>query len=90
MKKLNLLLPKGYKFVTQEEFKKKAMTKPKKKTLLGLPVTQEIVTEMSSRNVTPQSYQAPQSVYVAPPNPVVGRSTKNTKFMGIPSYDSIP
>jgi hypothetical protein len=33
-------MPKGYKFVTPEEFKKKAMIKPKKKTLLGLPMTQ--------------------------------------------------
>lgn len=43
VKKLNALLPKGYRFVTQEEFKKKAMLKPKKKTIMGLPVTPEIV-----------------------------------------------
>lgn len=40
VKKLNIVLPKGYKLVTQDEFKKRAMLKPKKKTIMGLEVTQ--------------------------------------------------
>lgn len=86
MKKLNTLLPKGYRFVTQEEFKKKAMLKPKKKTIMGLPVTPEIVNEMSTRNLNQSIPQKPQPLVITPPlpTPVISRPVK--KIASIPSY----
>jgi len=43
---------------------------------------------MSNRNINQGLYQPSQisTILPPPPNPVTGRSTKNTKFMGIPSY----
>ncbi len=57
---------------------------------MGLPVTPEIVNEMNSRNLSQSLYQKPQTVTPIPPIPVTGRATKNTKFMGPPSYESLP
>ena len=73
--------------MTQEEFKKKAMLKPKKKTIMGLPVTPEIVTEINTRNVNQSSYQKPQVINTPPvPSPITGRATKATKLATIPSF----
>lgn len=89
VKKLNGLLPRGYRFVTQEEFKKKAMLKPKKKTIMGLPVTPEIVTEINIRNVNQSIAQKPPSaVSVIPTTSLVGRPIK--KVANIPSYEILP
>lgn len=71
--------------MTQEEFKKKAMLKPKKKTIMGLPVTPEIVNEMSTRNLTQSIPQKPQVIAPPPlPTPVTSRPVK--KVSSIPTY----
>ncbi len=42
---------------------------------------------MSNRNIN-QTLSVPVNPPAQPPP--LGRTTKNTKFMGIPSYESIP
>lgn len=63
------------------------MLKPKKKTIMGLPVTPEIVNDMNTRNLNQSFIQKPP-VVVQPPviSPITGRTTKATKLATIPSY----
>ena len=67
------------------------MLKPKKKTIMGLPVTPQIVTEINTRNVNQSSYQKPQVATMPPVQPpVTVRATKASKLATIPSYQSLP
>ena len=63
------------------------MIKPKKKTIMGLPVTPLIVNNSISFGLSQNSFLNIPPPPVVQPNPPVtsGRATKNTKFMGIPS-----